>query len=740
MLQSLQQYIHRSVTLVIPAFVFLMTGATQAQDNNCDTTVESGDLIQDAIDEASAGETICVEDGVYQEELIMDVDGLALVSAGETKPVLEGIAEETTGITIQSSEITIRGFRFESHVNAILLEREQENISDLNIENNSFIHVEYGIMLWEPEDVVIHNNSFHPPSENVFPRSAIQLRRQIAGVTISENHINEWRNGISADGGAFFDEPEWDTGHDIELHITGNVIRNSPFRGIPPQPVAIEKAHALKGDVIIENNEFYENESGTGLPADVYIEEVHNVIIRENIHRGSECGPYWVRDSEHIEIRNNDIDIGGNSPVSAIRLDGHSSNGIVADNIIRGITRSSSASGYGVLIRSANNNQIIGNEIREVSYGFRIEADSVYVEDNIIEETRRITNDGRVFPLPGFRIDDSSANKIENTTISGVLVEGEFHRWEVQEHSMVFEDVEKLSGIDEPIDRPEDFASAGIYLYFDYFNTDDSRADIMISYADTNTNNIDVQEENLRAMIYNYEFDQWEVIPYPNGVNTDEEHVYARVTKPGTVGLFELGDVALAYGDFQVDDHILAGYDTFPLNVMGIVSNVGIQSGPYEIEVLVDDEVVETIQSTVDGELTDTVSISHIMQGAGMFEVTVRTDDVVILVEEIEVVSPTAGDEGSQPDEQPSEFVLEQNYPNPFNPATNIRFGLPEASQVQVAVYDLLGRKVATLVDGFREFGYHDVVFDAGHLSSGMYIYRIRAGEYEDAETMLLVK
>lgn len=740
MLLSPQQYIHKSVTLAIPAIIFLMIGAAQAQDNNCDVTVGSGELIQDAIDEASAGQTICVESGIYNEELIMDVDNLTLVSADETRPVLAGVAEETTGITIQSSEITIRGFRFESHVNAILLEREQENISNLTIENNSFINVEYGIMLWEPEDVLIHNNSFYPPSENVFPRSAIQLRRQIAGVTISENHINEWRNGISADGGAFFNEPEWNTGHDIELHITGNVIRNSPFRGRPRQPVAIEKAHALKGDVIIENNEFYENESGTGLPADVYIEEVHNVIIRENIHRGSVCGPYWIRDSEHIEIRNNDIDMGGSGAVSAIRLDGLSLNGIVADNVIRGITRNGSGSGYGVYIRSANNSQIIGNEIREVSYGFRIEADSVYVADNIIEETRYITNEGRVFPLPGFRIDDSPANKIENTSISGVLIEGEFYRWEVQEHSMVFEDVEKLSGINEPIDRPEDFASAGIYLYFDYFNTVDSRADIMLSYADTNTNNIDVQEENLRAMIYNYEFDQWEVIPYPNGVNTDEEHVYARVTKPGTVGLFELGDVALAYGDFQVDDHILAGYDTFPLNVTGVVSNVGIQSGPYEIEVLVDDEVVETIQSTVDGQLTDTVSISHIMQEAGIFEVTVRTDDIVILEEEVEVLSPTASEDGRQPENQPSKFVLEQNYPNPFNPATNIRFGLPEAGQVQLIVYDLLGRKVATLVDGFREPGYHDVVFDAGHLSSGMYIYRISADGREDAGTMLLIK
>ncbi len=717
--------------MMIPAIVFILAGSTYAQDNSCDATVESGDAIQDAIDEASPGETICVETGNYSETVNMHVDGITLIPADDASPALVGSTAATLGISIQASDITISGFNFELYVNAIYQEEDLEDISGLVIENNSFRNVEHGITIFEPDDVHIHNNTFRSPSGDIRPRTAIDLRRRMTGVTVSGNQINEWYSGISTNS----------AGRDTELHIYGNVIRDSPFRGTLRHPISIESTQAQYGDVIVEDNEFYGNESRTGNPADIYIAEAHNTIIRENLHRASESGAYWIHNTDNFEVRNNDIDLGGQDYIHVIIVGGRSTNGMIAENEIRGITRQGSHSGYGIKVGNlAHHTQIVGNEIREVSYGFRIEADSAFVADNTIEDTRRIAGDGRVFPLPGFRIDDGSSNIVENTTINGVPVEGTFHRWEVQEHSMVFEDAGKLSDIDEPIDRPDDYSSAGVYLYFDYFNLEDNRAEILLNYGDSIADTTDLQVENLRAMIYNYDFEQWEVIPYPNGINSDEEHVYARVTDRGTVGFFELGDIALAYGDFEIDDHILAGYDTFPMNVSGMVSNVGVQSGTYEIELLVDDEVVKTKQATVDGEWMDSLSMTHIMPDAGTFEVTVRTDDVVILVEEVEVLSPTADEEERQTGDRPTEFVLEQNYPNPFNPATNIRFGLPEGGQVQLIVYDLLGRRVATLVDGFRDSGYHDVVFDAGHLSSGMYIYKISTNGHEDTGTMLLVK
>ena len=89
----------------------------------------------------------------------------------------------------------------------------------------------------------------------------------------------------------------------------------------------------------------------------------------------------------------------------------------------------------------------------------------------------------------------------------------------------------------------------------------------------------------------------------------------------------------------------------------------------------------------------------------------------------------------------PAEFALKQNYPNPFNPTTNIQFSLPEASKVTLNVYDMLGRKVATLLDGKQlNAANHDVKFDASALASGMYIYRIEAGSFVSTRKMMLIK
>ena len=88
----------------------------------------------------------------------------------------------------------------------------------------------------------------------------------------------------------------------------------------------------------------------------------------------------------------------------------------------------------------------------------------------------------------------------------------------------------------------------------------------------------------------------------------------------------------------------------------------------------------------------------------------------------------------------PAVFALEHNYPNPFNPETTIRFALPEAAHVAIDVYDVLGRHVERLAD--REFGagFHTVRFEAGGLASGLYIYRMRAGAFDQHRIMTLVR
>jgi len=88
----------------------------------------------------------------------------------------------------------------------------------------------------------------------------------------------------------------------------------------------------------------------------------------------------------------------------------------------------------------------------------------------------------------------------------------------------------------------------------------------------------------------------------------------------------------------------------------------------------------------------------------------------------------------------PSRLELYQNYPNPFNPSTQISFSVPEADVVQVHVYDMLGRQIATLLDQQVSAGVHNVSFDASGLSSGMYLYMVTAGSQTLTGRMMLVK
>lgn len=88
----------------------------------------------------------------------------------------------------------------------------------------------------------------------------------------------------------------------------------------------------------------------------------------------------------------------------------------------------------------------------------------------------------------------------------------------------------------------------------------------------------------------------------------------------------------------------------------------------------------------------------------------------------------------------PTQLTLKQNYPNPFNPATQISFGLPGETRVLLEVYNLLGQRVATLLNERRSAGYHSVRFDAAGLPSGLYLYRLTAGETSLFKKMLFVK
>jgi uncharacterized repeat protein (TIGR01451 family) len=120
----------------------------------------------------------------------------------------------------------------------------------------------------------------------------------------------------------------------------------------------------------------------------------------------------------------------------------------------------------------------------------------------------------------------------------------------------------------------------------------------------------------------------------------------------------------------------------------------------------------------------------------GMVNIFTSTGEVFRLA--YEGRSSSVGTEDA--DALPTAYTLEQNYPNPFNPTTSIAFSLPESAQVSLAVYDVLGRRVATLVNGQLQAGQHSVQFEATSLPSGMYLYRLTTPSGSITQKMILLK
>jgi hypothetical protein len=98
----------------------------------------------------------------------------------------------------------------------------------------------------------------------------------------------------------------------------------------------------------------------------------------------------------------------------------------------------------------------------------------------------------------------------------------------------------------------------------------------------------------------------------------------------------------------------------------------------------------------------------------------------------------SVGEKGGS--EFPTEFLLSQNYPNPFNSITGFKIGLPTSSSLEVAIYNLAGRKIETLVKGHYTAGYHTLIWEAGSVSAGTYLINVKAGEYSATRKIVLLR
>jgi hypothetical protein len=89
---------------------------------------------------------------------------------------------------------------------------------------------------------------------------------------------------------------------------------------------------------------------------------------------------------------------------------------------------------------------------------------------------------------------------------------------------------------------------------------------------------------------------------------------------------------------------------------------------------------------------------------------------------------------------EPQVYALRQNYPNPFNPVTVIQYQLPLPDRVKLTVYDIMGREVMVLVNEEQKAGYYQLEFNAGHLASGIYIYRLQTGQFVSTKKMVVIR
>ncbi|KPL07279.1 hypothetical protein AMJ86_04880 [bacterium SM23_57] len=198
----------------------------------------------------------------------------------------------------------------------------------------------------------------------------------------------------------------------------------------------------------------------------------------------------------------------------------------------------------------------------------------------------------------------------------------------------------------------------------------------------------------------------------------------------------------------------LALWQGVPHNEVFHIANNG--NGPLEFEISIpgggsDDPDEPWVwanpeQGTVEAGMTEPITVSFLIPDTATVGDVYYADMVIdnnsvtpqVIIPIVVEIALHAyfGSEGALP----GEFALKQNYPNPFNPVTTISYDVPVAGKVRIYVYDVLGRRVGTLVDGLVNAGRHQVVWDAGGMTSGVYFVRMDAGAYQQVRKVELLR
>jgi hypothetical protein len=209
--------------------------------------------------------------------------------------------------------------------------------------------------------------------------------------------------------------------------------------------------------------------------------------------------------------------------------------------------------------------------------------------------------------------------------------------------------------------------------------------------------------------------------------------VYLIRLAPQTMPIFTITPDSLWFGNVAVGDTALDSV---------IVHNTG--EADLTISSITSSNVLFSISPTAGTIAPDSTAIFHVQfsandpgsqNGVLLFHNNGLTSPDSVIVH-AEVITGITGEGGKIP----GQYALYQNYPNPFNPTTTIKFNLPKASQVTLKVFNTLGEEVATLVSERLSAGSYSCEWDSSNLASGIYPYRLQAGDYVETKKMIILK
>jgi hypothetical protein len=197
------------------------------------------------------------------------------------------------------------------------------------------------------------------------------------------------------------------------------------------------------------------------------------------------------------------------------------------------------------------------------------------------------------------------------------------------------------------------------------------------------------------------------------------------------IAIININPTELAFGEVAVDS---SATKTFTITNYGdedlVISNITSNEPVFTVNITSAVVPPDSSQS-VEVTFTPTAAISF----NGKIEITHNAagspDSVTVTGD---------GVTGVEDELQPLTYSLEQNYPNPFNPSTKIKYSVPQSSQVQIKIFDVLGNEIETLVNEEKRAGTYEINWNAINLPSGVYFYQLRAGEFVSTKKMILLK